>query len=788
MRRLIDRLFVCLVACLGVVFLVGGAYLLRLGGSAWYAFAGATLLGVASLRWRGKASAGTWYAAFLALTAGWSVWEGGWDSWALLPRLILPAVLGLGFLLAPVSVRRPAGDRAAIALALVLLGGLTALTLSVGGGTPVVVGAGAGSGERGTAGSDAPGRKSPGAQPDADWLHYGNDRGGSRYSPLAQIDAGNVGRLKLAWSVRTGDLGEAGQEFNFEATPIKVGQQVFACTPSGQVLALDAASGRVAWHFDGKPSRRGISTMICRGVSYYAIPDTGRTCSRRVYVADVGNRLWGLDAGSGKPCDDFGTHGAVDLTDGLGEVRADHYSVTSPPVVVRGLLVVGGRVKDNVAVDMPSGVVRAYDAVSGRLAWAWDVGREAASSGATTPVSYVRSTPNVWGPMSADEDLGLVFLPTGNAAADFWGRHRRPFDERYSAGVVAVDAIHGTTRWVFQATHHDVWDNDTSAQPSLVNWPVAGGSRPAVVIGTKQGKLFVLDRSTGEPLVPVTESPVPQNSDIGERIAPTQPTSALSVNPGPDRLTEAAMWGLTPIDQMMCRIRFRQARYDGPYTPPGISRPSIIYPGMFGGIEWGGMAFDPEQGVMVVNASAMPFLLRMARSSGAAGRAPSVPEGTSGGLNDVAGTGYAASFYGFLGPLKLPCMQPPWGKLYAIDMASGRTLWARPVGTPEDSGPFGIATHLKLTVGTPQVGGALVTAGDLIFSGATLDQYLRAYQRSSGRELWSTRLPAGGQATPMTYSVGGRQYIVIAAGGHAVLGTRRGDWLLAFTLEPPSGS
>ena len=776
-RSLVERVYSLGLALLGVLLLAGGLQLLRLGGSPWYAAAGLALLALAILAWRGHAWAGPGYAAFLLLTCAWALWESGLDAWALTARLALLAALGSWFLVplrgaGRAGTRRWAGVASlAVLLGLALLHAAAAFrtmpsTLPTGTVPPAAM-------------------TGPAAQPDADaadWPRYGNSAAATRYSPLAQLQVDNVSRLKLAWSFRTGDLAKPGQDYNFEATPLKVGRLLYACTPSGQVVALDAASGRLAWRFDARGDYGRIVVFTCRGVSYYAVPSGKGACSERIYVATPDNRLWSLDARSGVPCEGFGSHGAIDLRAGLGEIRTGQYSVSSPPLVTHGRLVVGARVQDNISTDMPSGVVRAFDAVTGSLSWVWDVGR--ADHVASSAPGYTRSTPNVWAPMVADEQLGLVYLPTGNAAADFWGAHRRPFDERFSASIVAVDATTGETRWVFQSTHHDVWDNDISAQPVLVDLPGPGGPRPALVAATKQGNLFVLDRRSGEPIVPVREEPAPQSSDIGEPLSATQPRSALALNPGPDRLTEQAMWGLMPLDQMLCRIRFRQARYEGRYTPPGISRPSIVYPGMFGGIEWGGVAIDPARGILVANPSAMPFIVRMASTS-AGSKVPrgAAPEGTLTGLEPTEGTGYAASYFGFLGPLKVPCMQPPWGKLYAVDLATARVLWERPVGTARNSGPFGIATHVPLVVGTPQVGGPLLTAGGLVFASATLDDTLRAYELASGRELWSARLPAGGQATPMSYEVDGRQYVAIAAGGHGVLGTKAGDYLLAWTLE-----
>lgn len=461
--------------------------------------------------------------------------------------------------------------------------------------------------------------------------------------------------------------------------------------------------------------------------------------------------------------------------------------VTSAPVVTHGKLVFGATVDDDLSIDTPSGVVRAFDAVTGNLAWAWDVGRPDRRDAPSPNETYTRSTPNVWAPLVADDELGLVFIPTANPAGDFWGKKRRPFDDQYGSSLVAVDVNTGETRWRFQVTHHDVWDNDLSSQPVLVDIPTATGLQHAVLFGTKQGQIFVLNRMTGVPIVQVTEKPAPGPSNVGEQLAATQPASALAVNPGPSTLTEASMWGITPIDQMWCRIQYRQARYEGPYTPPGIDRKSIVYPGMFGGIEWGGVTVDPVRKILISNPNAMPFMVSMARINKASEASQSndsrQTDGVPAGMGEMPGTGHAASFYGFLSPLATPCMQPPWGKLYAIDLQTNKVMWERPVGTMRDSGPLGFASHMPLLIGTPQVGGTIVTRSGLIFSAATLDQYLRAYDLATGKELWKARLPAGGQATPMTFQANGQQYVVIAAGGHGVLGTKKGDHVLAYALD-----
>lgn len=789
------RLFSLLLGVAGVTLLLGGAKLLALGGSSWYASSGAAACASAILIWRGSRW-GVWlYGAILAYTLAWSFWEVGLNAWGLVPRLLAPAVLGL-CLLTPLlqrglssgpppllgRVRAPQAKIRRWVWICIALAAIAAGSLAIRGVRPKIS-------------EDAPEFASQAAA--GDWRSYGNDAGGTRYSDLAQIKPGNVARLELVWSFRSGDQGQPGQDYDFEATPLKIGRVLYLCTPSSQIFALDAATGRLIWHFDAKSDLKGVTAFACRGVSYYSTGLGSGACDERIFVGTPDAKLWSVDALTGEPCAQFGQGGAIDLLSGLGEVSNGTYTVSSPPVVTHGRLVVGANVRDNFSTDMPSGVVRAFDAVSGALAWAWDVGRPERKGAPPPAETYTRSTPNAWAPMVADDALGLVYIPTGNPAADFWGRQRRTFDERYGSSLVAVDVITGETRWSFQTTHHDLWDKDLASQPVLIDIPTPEGIQPAVVVGTKQGDLFILNRRTGATIVPITEKPVPGTSNIGEKLAPAQPASALAVNPGAAFLTEAAMWGATPIDQMWCRIQYRRARYDGPYTPPGTGRASIVYPGMFGGIEWGGIAIDPVRKILVSNPSAMPFLVRMERVEESSGPPPDVParqgvpapqavqapQSTPAGLREIKGSGYAVSYFGFLSPLRMPCMQPPWGKLYAIDLRTNHIIWERPVGTAADSGPLGIASHLPLLIGTPQLGGTVVTRGGLIFSGATLDRYLRAYDLSTGEELWKARLPAGGQASPITYETDDRQFVVIAAGGHGLLGTKRGDYVLAYALR-----
>jgi quinoprotein glucose dehydrogenase len=769
-KRAHPRVFPVVLTLFGLILLLGGVDLLVLGGSWWYALAGITLIASAALLWFGNRWGAWLYGLLLLSSVGWALWEVGLNGWALLPRLGAPALLGVWILTpfiqrgldsGPPPLLRPFRSSAAVWVwLLVAIAGFALTAIALTHSRPV-------------AGAHV--METPQMPAAGDWSNYGNDAAGTRYSELTLVKPSNVARLKLAWSFRTGDNARPGEDFSFEATPLKIDRLLYICTATNQVFALDAATGKEAWHFDPKIDRDGISAFACRGVSYAVVGTAPEVCSQRIYLATLNARLWSLDALTGKPCANFGDAGSVDLLHGLGEVPKGGYALSSPPLVTHGRLVVGASIRDNWSVDMPSGVVRAYDAVTGTLDWAWDVGRAARNAPAPGE-TYTRSTPNAWAPMVADDALGLVYIPTGNPAGDFVGLKRRPIDEQYGSALVALDTSTGIERWKFQATHHDLWDNDLGSQPVLVDIPAAGGMQPAVVMGTKQGNLFVLNRESGAPIIPVAEKPTPQLSNIGERLSPTQPASALSVNPGPAVLTEAAMWGATPVDQLWCRIQFRKARYEGPYTPPGTGRASIAYPGMFGGVEWGGITVDPYRKILITNPSAMPFLVRMASVD-------SPPADMPRGVKEIKGSGYATSYFGFLSPLRIPCMQPPWGKLYAIDLATNQVLWEHAVGTARDTGPFGIASQIPLVIGTPQVGGSIVTRSGLIFSAATLDRYLRAYDLQTGTEIWSARLPAGGQSTPMTYKSDARQFVVIAAGGHGVLGTKTGDYVMAYALQ-----
>lgn len=432
-------------------------------------------------------------------------------------------------------------------------------------------------------------------------------------------------------------------------------------------------------------------------------------------------------------------------------------------------------------------MIRAYDAVTGAFSWAFDVGRPDRHGRPEPGTAYTAGTPNSWAPISADEGLGLVYLPTGNAVPDWYGGKRRPFDDEYSSSVVALDAETGAVRWSFQTTHHDLWDYDVASQPTLDDLPLGNGRVPALIQPTKRGEIFVLDRRTGKPLMPVEERRVPRSDVPGERAAPTQPFSVGIPSFGGPTLTEAMMWGLTPIDQAWCRPAFRTSNYEGAMTPATVGRPTIIFPGYVGGSDWGGISIDKDRDILIGNSNrvAMRATLVPRAEADALGIRPIAANahGNVGGTSAQVGTPFAVRIAAFMSPLAVPCTQPPYGMISGIDMKTRKLLWSHPFGSAHDSGPLGLESHLPFTMGVPNTAGSLITRGGLTMIGATQDRYLRALETRTGHLLWQGRLPAGGQATPMTYLSGsGRQFVVIAAGGNYTLRSKTGDYVVAYAL------
>ena len=438
------------------------------------------------------------------------------------------------------------------------------------------------------------------------------------------------------------------------------------------------------------------------------------------------------------------------------------------------LVIIGGAVNDNVATTSPSGVIRAYDAYTGALVWNFDSKNPQATEPIPAGETYTQNAPNFWSVASYDPELGLVYIPMGNESPDQFGGNRGENTERFSASILALNASTGDVAWVFQTVHHDIWDYDVPAQPSLVDLTIDGEAVPALVAPTKQGDIFVLNRATGEPVLPVREEPVPQGAVEGDFTAPTQPRSAVSFRPEP--LTGSDMWGATPLDQLYCRIRFHQLRYEGAFTPPSLEG-GIVYPGNFGTFNWGGVAVDPDRDVMLAMPVYLAFTVKLVPRPDDTSRV--VTEEGDPVFNENFGAPYAAEMGPFYSPLQLPCQQPSWGYVAGVDLTTGETVYKHVNGTVRDLSPL----PLPFEMGVPGIGGPIVTAGGVAFLSGTLDYYVRGYDLSTGEEIWRERLPAGGQATPSTYlGADGRQYLVVVAGGHGSTGTKAGDSIIAYAL------
>jgi quinoprotein glucose dehydrogenase len=618
-----------------------------------------------------------------------------------------------------------------------------------------------------------------------EWPSYGNDPGGSRYAPLGDITPANVHELEMAWSYRTGDVsdgkGEVRSTTAFEATPILVNGTLYFCTPFNRVIALDPDTGAERWSYDPKISldARYANQLICRGVTFWRDSDPAASgeCRERIFTATNDARLIALDAVSGRLCPGFGESGQVDLAGGVGPIHwKGEYQVTSPPAVVGDVIVVGSAVSDNHSVDAPSGVLRGFDARTGKRRWAWDLAPPGfdrrARGGDEADWEFALGTPNVWAPMAVDEGRGLLFVATGNPSPDYF-RGDRAIDH-YGSSVVALRGESGEVVWHFQTVHHDLWDYDLASQPTLVTLRRDGGELPAVIQATKMGFVFVLHRETGEPLFPVEERPVPQGGVPEERLSPTQP---FPVKPPPlvrTRLAAEDAWGLTPLDRGSCRKHLEKLRNDGMYTPPTLQG-SLMYPGNAGGVNWGGVAVDPARQILVTNTIDAPWVVTLLPREDYEGEKAANP-GIE--ISPQHGTPYAMRREIMLSPLGIPCNAPPWGTLVAVDLSEGEILWQIPFGTVRDIAPI----PLPLAWGTASLGAPILTESGLAIIGAAQDDYVRAYDVMTGEELWRQRLPAGAQATPMTYRSGGRQYVVIAAGGHFRAQTTLGDHLIAFAL------
>ena len=606
------------------------------------------------------------------------------------------------------------------------------------------------------------------AQSDAGWPNYGNDPGGSRYSAARQIDRTNVAKLQLAWTYRTGALEQQTdliQKAAFETTPILVENQLFLSTPYNHVIALNPETGARLWEYDPHVDlSHRYSEVSSRGVSAWidSKAKSGAPCRLRIFIGTLDGRLIGLDGKTGKPCGDFGDRGEINLTRDAATATewTGGYQVTSAPAIAGDLVITGSSIADNWKVDTGRGIVRAFDARTGQLRWTWN------------PTPWADKTEprtgggNAWSTLSVDTKEDLVFIPVGSSAPDYYGGIRKG-DDKWSDSVVALRASSGKLVWGFQAVHHDLWDYDVASQPTLFTWK---DGTPAIVINTKMGHVFVLNRLTGAPLLPVEERPVPQSTIPGEQSWPTQPFSTISLVP--ERMTPEDAWGPTPEDEAWCKAKIAASQWDGMFTPPNL-KGIVVFPGNVGGVNWGSAAYDPSRHIMVANTNRLIAWMKLIpRDRYAAENTKDQDNRIFGEFGEQKGAPYGLYRTFLFSPSRLPCNKPPWGTTEAVDLFTGKTVWDVPLGTMVPG----------QQTGSLNLGGPMITAGGLVFTSAAMDLKLRAFDIETGTELWTYQLPAGGQAIPMSYSIHGKQYIVIAAGGHGKLHTKQGDYVLAFAL------
>ncbi|MFS2177824.1 glucose/quinate/shikimate family membrane-bound PQQ-dependent dehydrogenase [Rhizobium pisi] len=759
----------------------GGLWLVTLGGSIFYLFAGLMFLITAGLLLMRKAVALWVYAALVVTALAWAIWEVGFDWWQLGPRGGMIILLGL-WLLTP-WIRHPLGLRSptgityganpwplAVPVILAILVAIYSMTTDphdLAGALPTDA----------VAANPAFG----GSVPDGEWHQYGRTPFGQRYSPLDQINVQNIATLKEAWRYQTGDVKrpEDISETTYQVTPLKVKDTLYLCTPHNWAIALDAKTGKEKWKYDANsgmnPDRQH---QTCRGVTYYADPAVaaGQPCAERVYLPTSDARLIALDATDGKICTSFADQGVLHLETGMRYNPAGYYYSTSPPVAVAGKIIIGGAVNDNYSTQEQSGVIRAFDINTGALLWNWDSGNPDVTTPIANGQTYTTNSPNSWSVFSVDETLGMVYLPLGNQVPDQLGINRSDNVEKFSSSIVALDIATGQLRWVRQTVHHDLWDMDVPAQPALIDLTKPDGTVvPALVGATKQGDIYVLDRRTGVPIIQVKEIPAPGGAVTGDHTSPTQPISDLTFSPEP--LKEKDMWGVSLFDQLACRIDFHRYYYEGRYTPPSL-KGTIVYPGNFGTFNWGSIAVDPERQIMFGMPTYLAFTSRLVPAADIPPRGQD-EKGSEQGLNRNDGAPYGVFMGPFLGLLKIPCQAPPWGYVAGVDLRTGKIAYMHKNGTVRDMTPL----PLPFKVGVPGIGGPMLTKGGVAFLGAAVDNYLRAYDVTSGRQLWQARLPAGGQATPMTYMADdNKQYVVMVAGGHGSVGTKPGDYVIAYTL------
>jgi quinoprotein glucose dehydrogenase len=784
-RSWLATILALVLGLIGIVLTIGGAWLVALGGSLYYLIAGLALLASAWFLFKGQLLGGWIYIGLFVLSAIWGFAESRGNAWAMIPWLVAPLVLLIAVLLVmPTLSRMPnrwqfAGGGIIAAILLVIVS--FAILGTTGGAAIAALPA-----------PSSQGMTDPsGLATGADWPAYGGTYANWRYSPLVAVDPSNVGKLRKVWEVHTGGMPTSPQYeklYGTENTPLKVGNMLYSCTAKNVIVAMDAATGKPQWRVDPHVGDAWIPyTTACRGLAYYQLPAAaaGTPCAGRIIEGTLDSRLIAVDALTGKPCADFNGTGQQDTKIGMGWVYPGLASINSAPTIVRGIIVVPHQVLDGQCRCAPSGVIQGFDAKSGKLVWAWDMQHPQWTGYPPRGQQWTRGTPNMWTGSAGDEKLGLVYVPLGNVADDYISSGRTPIENQFSSSLVAIDVTTGKPRWNFQAVHKDVWDYDLGSQPSLIDY----AGTPALVLPSKQGDLYVLDRATGRALTPVGSVAAPGGGVEPQERAPRQPVSLWNSLKQPD-LKESDMWGMSPIDQMICRIQFRRADYRGEFTPPRADRHTVQYPGYNGGSDWGGVSVDPMRGVLVANYNDMPNYVELvpralANKLGIKPRfATGGPSANSHSIDPQWGVPYAVDVNAGwrMKFTKLMCKRPPYGGIRAIDIATGKTIWDRPFGTARRNGPFNLPTLLPFSIGTPNNGGAVTTASGLVFIAAATDDLIRAIDLRTGKTLWTAPLPAGGQATPIVYQQDGREYLVIFAGGHHFMETPMGDSIVAYAL------
>lgn len=796
---MINKLTSIVIAIVGLAMLYMGGQLLMIGGSPFYAIMAIGLLITAVALFKNKKIALTIYAILMWIVLAWMIFEVGFDKWQWIPRGDLIGLIGV-WLALPWVVRplSKAHNPANPAKFHPFLGTTVIIMIAI------VIGLmfydpypkeGNITNQRAPAETDVAGN---------DWAAYGGTNNGARFSNLKQITTDNVSNLEVAWTYHTGDLRDAkdASEYTFEATPLKVNNSIYFCTPHNEVHALNPETGALKWKYEPTKDRSYLQQhQTCRGVSYYEAPEAAATnavqpaavanspavCRKRIFNAANDAKLLALDADTGKLCADFGNNGVVDLRANMGEIRPHALMQTAAPLVAGNLVIVGGSVMDNgFNAGNPSGVIRAYDVITGRLVWNFDPANPENTQPIAADQTYPQDTPVAWATLSADIKNGLVYVPFGNASPDELGieRDANSNTEKFRDTLVALDLKTGQFKWRFQSSKHDLWDRDNPSQPSLVDIDYQGKKQPVVILPTKTGNLFVLNRLTGEAVYPINQVDVSTKGIAGEKYSPTQPVSALNFLPDP--INEKSMWGLTPFDQMACRIDFKSLRYDGNPWTPATEGGSIIFPGNIGVFNWGSVTVDPQRQILIASPVRLAYKYNLIkRTPETATQRLFTKDGTPYWNENFDGD-YAIHIQQLSSSLGIPCIAPPWGRMVGVDLKTGKTEWLRRVGTTKNLKTSFLPGRFPIgfPMGMVAHGGPLTTAGDLVFHGATADNFFRAYDISTGKLLWETELPAGGQATPSTYmGADNKQYVVIAAGGHGSLGTKEGDAVVAYRLK-----